>query len=46
MFAKGQEVGEEKDWEFGVSRYKVLYTRRTEQKVLLYIAQGVMCDIL
>lgn len=38
-----EEAGEEKDWEFGVSRYKLLYTGWIDEKFQLYIAQENIC---
>ena len=36
VIAKGAKGGEGKDWEFGVSRCKLLYARWINNKVLLY----------
>ena len=36
MVAKGKEGGGERDWEFGVSRCKLLHLERIDNKVLLY----------
>ena len=36
MVVKGEESGEEKDWEFGVSRCKLLYIGWINNKVLPY----------
>ena len=36
MVAKGGEGGEGKDWEFGVSRCKLLYIEGINNNVLLY----------
>ena len=35
MVAKGEGCGGGKDWEFGISRYKVLYIGWINNKVLL-----------
>ena len=36
MVTKGEGCGRGKDWEFGISRYKLLYIRWINNKVLLY----------
>ena len=36
MVAKGEEAGGGMDWEFGISRCKVLYIEWINSKVLLY----------
>ena len=36
MVTKGEEVGKGIDWEFGVSRGKLLYKECLNNKVLLY----------
>ena len=36
MVAKGGVGGEDKNWEFGVSRYRTLYIERINIKVLLH----------
>ena len=36
MVSKGEGCGEGMDWEFGVSRCKLLYTGWINSKVLLY----------
>ena len=36
MVAKGERAGGGKDWEFAVSRRKLLYTEWINNKVLLY----------
>ena len=36
MDAKGEGAGEGKDWEFGISRCKLLYIEWINDKVLLY----------
>ena len=36
MAAKGEEGGRGKDWEFGISRCKLVYIRWLNNKVLLY----------
>ena len=36
MVAKGEGVGEGMDWEFGVSRCKLLHLEWIDNKVLLY----------
>ena len=35
VVAKGEGVGGGKDWEFGISRCKLLYTKWMNNKVLL-----------
>ena len=35
VLAKGSKGGGRKDWEFGVSRYKLVYTEWINNKVLL-----------
>ena len=37
MIAKGEGGGRGKDWEFGISRYKLLYIGWINNKVILYI---------
>ena len=36
MVAKGERVGGGMEWEFGVSRYRLLYMEWISSKVLLY----------
>ena len=36
MVAKGRVAGGRMDWEFGISRYKLLYREWIDNKVLLY----------
>ena len=40
MAAKGKGVGGGMEWEVGVSRCKVLYTERINNKVLLYSTEN------
>ena len=37
---RGRGVGGEKDWELGVSRCKLVYTRWINNKVLLYSTEN------
>ena len=46
VVAKGGGGGGGKDWEFGISRCKLLYIGWVNNKVLLYIAQGTILSIL
>ena len=36
MVAEGEGGGGGKDWEFGISRYKLVYIQQIHNKVLLY----------
>ena len=36
VVVKGEECGGGKEWEFGISRWKLLYTEWINNKVLLY----------
>ena len=45
VIAKGKEAGEEKDWESGVSRFKLLFTGWMDKSVQC-VAQGNICKTL
>ena len=47
MFAKGEAVRREMEWEVGVSIYKLFYTEGTNNKVLLYSTENhIQCPII
>ena len=45
MVAKGGR-GRGRDWELGISRCKLVYIERINNKVLLCVAQGTIFNIL
>ena len=47
MVAKGRQGGGGMEWEFGVSRYKLLYIEWINNKVLLYsIGNYIQCPVI
>ena len=46
VVAKGEGEGNGLDWEFGVSRYKLLRLEWINNNVLWYIAQGTISNLL
>ena len=46
VVAKGEGAGGGLDWEFGTSRWKLIYIECINSKVLLCIAQGTVFNIL
>ena len=47
VVAKGEGCGRGKDWEFGVSRYKLLYREWINNKVLLYSTGNyIQCPVI